>query len=709
MLRDDEKSLIRKSVEALRNDLDGFTPRRAQLEMIATVAHAMGACHEAEDTNRQGRNIAVVEAGTGTGKTIGYLLPAIVLAKSRQKKLVIASATIALQHQLLEKDIPALQRLLPVSFTSSVVKGRGRFLCPAKLSDKTSRANQQRLDLNASGPDKESSPLDAQLEDGLTVELARRFESGQWNGDRDELKVDVPDALWAELVTDRQGCSGNKCPHFAQCPLYVSRQRAKAADVLIVNHSLLVSALQMDAAAILPLPKDTMFLIDEAHHLPAKTVEHFAVKHSIRGAQEWMKDLAETVRDIVLALSLDGSFHQDVADRCFALDGYLEDLYRAIDATGAFEQKRTRRFKRGVLPDGIKTIGEGISNSSSALRNTLLSLRDAMLDKAATEATLVQRLLADLGFFLGKLDNLVDTWVMLLDDRTEATATARWIEKYEGSASKNDYLVCAAPITAADRLRRLLWNRASAAVLTSATLTACGSFDLFLEQTGLSSYAETRLLRVDSPFDYPSKARLVIPALSSDPRDVSRHTSELVELLPQLINTQGSLVLFASCKQMRAVHAALSESWRGIILMQGSLPNMELIAQHKLAIDNGRQSVIFGLSSLSVGIDLPGEYCTHVIVAKLLFPTFDSPLEEAKREWIENQGRSSFTELSLPEAGVKLAQAAGRLLRTVDDYGTVTILDRRLISATWGAKLLAGLPPFALVVEKPHLKNAFRR
>jgi ATP-dependent DNA helicase DinG len=133
--------------------------------------------------------------------------------------------------------------------------------------------------------------------------------------------------------------------------------------------------------------------------------------------------------------------------------------------------------------------------------------------------------------------------------------------------------------------------------------------------------------------------------------------------------------------------------------MQGALPKMELITRHKQAIDNGAQSVIFGLGSMSVGIDLPGEYCTHVIVAKLPFATFDSPLEEAKREWIENQGRSAFEELSLPEAGVKLAQAAGRLLRTVNDYGTVTILDKRLISAKWGERLLASLPPFPLSLE----------
>jgi len=700
MLRDDEKSVIRKSMEALRNGLDGFTPRRAQLEMIATVAHAIGACYEPEDKNRMGRNIAVVEAATGTGKTIGYLLPAIVLAKSRKKKLLVSSATITLQHQIADKDIPALQRLLPIDVTHSVVKGRGQFLCPAKLADKTARANQQTLDLNGREPDKGSSSHDAQQEDRLTVELARRFESGQWSGDRDDLKVDVPDALWAELVTDRQGCSGNKCPHFAQCPLYVSRQRAKAADVLIVNHSLLMSAVQMDAATILPDPRETILIIDEAHHLPGKTVEHFAAKHSIRGAQEWVTDVAETVRDIALGLSLEDSFHQAAGDKCLALDCYLGDLYRAIDATGAFEHKRTRRFRHGVLPDGIKAIGEGILTSSSALRNTLHSLRDAMLDKAGTNATMVQRLLADLGFFLGRLDNLVDTWeIMLLDDRQQESPTARWVEKYKGSTSKDDYLVCAAPITAADRLRRLLWNRASAVVLTSATLTACGSFELFLEQSGLSSYTEKRLLQVDSPFDYQSKARLVIPAMTSDPRDADRHTAEIVHMFPGLINTLGTLVLFASGKQMRAVAGALGEALRRIILMQGTLPKMEIIARHKAAIDRGEQSVIFGLSGLSEGIDLPGDWLSHVVIAKVPFGQFDTPLAEARREFIEGTGRNAFEELSLPEAGVRLSQGVGRLIRTVDDYGTVTILDRRLVSRKWGASLLAGLPPFPLVVE----------
>jgi ATP-dependent DNA helicase DinG len=553
MLRDDEKSLIRISVQALRRGLDGFTPRRPQLEMISAVASAIGECHLPEDSNRQGRNIAVIEAGTGTGKTIGYLVPAIVLAKSRGKKLVVSSSTIALQHQISEKDIPALQRLLPIGFTYAVAKGRGRFLCLAKLSDKAALANQQRLDLDEAKPEQEAQPQDAEREARIVVELAQRFDRGQWSGDRDQLKMAVPDKLWTELVTDRQGCSGNKCPHFAECPLYVARQQAKAADVLIANHSLVMSALQMDTPTILPDPRETIFLIDEAQDLPAKTVEHFAARHSVRGAQEWVVDVGDTVRDIALGLSLEGTFQKDAADRCVALESYLEDLYRAIDATGAFEEKRTRRFKNGVLPDWARTIGEGILCSAGALRNTLQNLREAMLERATSEATLVQRLLADLGFFLGKLDNVVEAWeLMLLDDSQQAMPTARWIERHEGSASKDDYLVYAAPITAADKLRRLLWSRASAVILTSATLTACGSFDLFLEQTGLSSYGQRTLLRVDSPFDYQSKARLVIPRMVSDPRDAERHTAEIVRLFPTLINTPGTLVLFASAKQMRA-------------------------------------------------------------------------------------------------------------------------------------------------------------
>jgi ATP-dependent DNA helicase DinG len=180
-----------------------------------------------------------------------------------------------------------------------------------------------------------------------------------------------------------------------------------------------------------------------------------------------------------------------------------------------------------------------------------------------------------------------------------------------------DYLVCAAPISGSERLRKLLWNRASAVVLMSATLTSCGSFDLFLRQTGLTVYRSLRLLQVDSPFVYRSRAKLVIPAMRSDPADAQAHTNEVIERMPQLVHSQGTLVLFASARQMKAVHAGLEEPLRRVTLMQGGMPKMEMLARHRAAIDRGERSVLFGLQSLAEGVDLPRDYCTHLGSHKL--------------------------------------------------------------------------------------------
>lgn len=263
----------------------------------------------------------------------------------------------------------------------------------------------------------------------------------------------------------------------------------------------------------------------------------------------------------------------------------------------------------------------------------------------------------------------------------------------------HDYLICASPLSGGDRLRNLLWRRVSAAVVTSATLTSCGRFDLFLDQSGLRPLRGLRLLQVASPFDYANRAQLVVPAMTSDPRQAERHTTEVASMLPELVNTAGTLVLFASAKQMKQVHALIPQDLREHVLMQGTLPKMEMLARHRAIIDRGEHSILFGLTSLAEGVDLPHEYCTHVICAKLPFSVPDSPLEEARREFIESQGRSAFVEIALPETSVRLQQMAGRLMRTVDDYGRVTVLDRRLVTRPWGAMLLRGLPPFQRIVH----------
>jgi len=405
-------------------------------------------------------------------------------------------------------------------------------------------------------------------------------------------------------------------------------------------------------------------------------------------------------RDAVLGLHLDERLIGDTRTHCEAIDAALGDLQAAIEATRAFEDKRARRFRNDRLPDWAATMGTAIHEGGIGLAKTMAQLREQMLARAGAEPVLVTRLLSEVGFYAGRLDNLIETWDLLLaEDSEDASPVARWIERHDEGSHKGDHLVCAAPLSGSDRLRSLLWNRAGAAILMSATLTSCGSFDLTLRQCGLHRWPGVHLLQVESPFDYRQNARLVIAGMASEPNDVQAHTEEVVMRLPELVRTRGTLVLFASGRQMRQVFAQMPEALRTITLMQGALPKPELLARHKAAVSCGERSMLFGLASLAEGVDLPGELCTHVIVAKLPFPVPDSPLEEARREWLERQGRSPFLELCVPETAIRLKQGLGRLLRTHEDYGTATILDRRLVSKRWGRLLMRGLPDFEVVVE----------
>lgn len=512
----------------------------------------------------------------------------------------------------------------------------------------------------------------------------------------------VADELWAGLTTDRQGCSGNRCPEFARCPFQAARQRAKEADLVIANHDLVLSALEMEAGSVLPPASETFYVFDEAHSLSAKVVEHFVARHALRGAREWVQGATDAVRDAVLALRLDDGLLRDARDQARCIDEALGELYRLIHATRAFEEKSARRFRSGELPDWMLRHGGALHAAASDLQKTFAVLREAVLQSAPTQGSLATQVLSALGFFAAKLDNLVETWRLMLAADVEGEApVARWIEVHESTSSSSDYLVCASPISDSDKLRQLLWSRASGVILMSATLTSCGTFDLFLHQSGLSVYAGVQFLRVESPFDYRSNARLVIPAMRTDPGDARGHTDEVVERMPGLVQTLGTLVLFASGKQMREVYALLPEDLRCCTLMQGTMPKMEMLSRHRAAIDSGERSVLFGLQSFAEGVDLPREYCTHVVCAKLP----DSPLEEARREWIESQGRSPFTEITVPETAVRLKQQLGRLIRTDEDHGTATILDRRLVSRRWGRLLMRGLPDFELVIEPAHQRS----
>lgn len=432
-------------------------------------------------------------------------------------------------------------------------------------------------------------------------------------------------------------------------------------------------------------------------------VEHFSARHAILGAGEWVQGATDAVRDAVLALRLDDGLLRDARDQARCIDEALGELYRLIHATRAFEEKKARRFRTGEMPQWVLRHGGALLAAAADLQKTFAVLREAVLQRAPAEGSLATQVLSALGFFAAKLDNLVETWRLVLAEDVEGEASvARWIELHDNTSSPSDYLVCASPISGSDKLRQLLWNRASGVILMCATLTSCGTFDLFLQQSGLSTYASVQILRVESPFDYRPSARLVIPAMPTDPGEARAHTDEVVERMPGLVQTLGTLVLLASGKQMREVYALLPEDLRRCTLMQDTMPKVEMLSRHRAAIDSGERSVLFGLQSFAEGVDLPREYCTHVVCAKLPFSVPDSPLEEARREWVESQGRSPFIEITVPETAIRLKQQLGRLIRTDEDHGTATILDRRLVSKRWGRLLMRGLPDFELAIEPAH-------
>lgn len=711
MLTPEEKRLMQQCLDALRAGVPGFRTRRSQLQMIAAVAHALARIDAPETELRaRGAHLAVVEAGTGTGKTVGYLLPALVLAHMRARKLVVSSSTVTLQEQLLCKDVPALLAHLPFPVAYAVAKGRGRFLCPARLA----RLQEGRdVSLAPSDPDARlPEPAEGAVSPDSTApqrplrwfrDFHQAFEVQRWDGDRDTWPDRVPDVVWAAVSTDRQGCLGSLCPSYDRCPFYRARQQAKEADLVIANHDLVLAAAGQEAGNTLPDLREALMVFDEAHGLPGKVVAHCASRHSVCSASAWVSHAARDAQAAAKALRLE-RVDTDLPDLaktagrlCAALECLLDAVGRQCEFVG---QQRISRFPGGVLPPEVAVCGAAVLDAAQAMGQDLAAVRAALVARAKDDARAVQSHLAPLGFYSGKLEQLVATWTwMLRDEGPQAQPVARWVERYASAGAGDDFLVCASPISAGSRLRGLLWERVGAAVLTSATLRACGRFDLFLEEAGLQGYADLQPLALSSPFDYAGRAVLHIPAMRAHPRDAVAHGKEVAQRLPALLQRQrGALVLFASARQMHEVHAALPPGLQECVLVQGQCARRELLQRHSARIDAGQRSVLFGLASMAEGVDLPRELCTHVICAKLPFSVPDHPLEQARREWIEAQGRSAFMERCVPEVGIRLAQAVGRLLRTDEDHGTVTVLDPRLANTHWGRLLVRGLPPFRLVI-----------
>lgn len=722
MLCDEDKALIRDRLKALGAQMPEFRSRPGQRVMIAEVAQAL-ACAPAKPEGEgsqpaplpeDGSNIVVVNGGTGIGKSLGYTLPAFVMAQRKRLKLVIASSTVALQEQLFGRDLPRFFKAWQLTPKIELAKGRTRYVCPYRLQQAVEDLRQIQMftaDTRARAVEDREDAAARQT----VGEMAARLHDGQWNGDRDLWETPVEERLWQALTTDRNGCLGRTCAHYRGCPQVEARRRIKEADIVVANHDLVLADLS-NKGKLIGAPGECLYVFDEAHHLPDKAIAAFASGHLLGASRRQLDRLAKLATSIAQVVPpADRENLRAMRADAQALEEKLDDLQRFLASLQSLVPsdripRPTLEFQMSALPEEIEQTGISVLTLTGALGDQTATALDALaraLTADRARQPLIEKLIADLGFHVGHLDEIRTTWELLMKAPSEsAPPIAKWVEiwvpRQGGTANMSalDFHVQASPVVAGGYLRALLWSKAAGVVLTSATIASLGSFDDFRARAGLARLPQLRCVDLPSPFDYANQAVLEIVALKASPKLVEAHTDEIVPLIESYVaseRAEGTLVLFTSRRQMEAVAGRLPTHLRDRVQVQGVRPKGQLVQEHRSRIDRGEPATIFGLDSFAEGVDLAGRYCTHVVITKLPFAVPDHPVINALSAWIERRGGNPFLEIWVPDTARKLEQRVGRLIRSEADTGRVTVLDTRLWNTRYGKQILMGLPPFRLV------------
>ncbi len=628
----------------LAGAMAGFTPRRSQQEMALAIF----------DTIVERETLAA-EAGTGTGKTFAYLVPAL-LAGGR---VLLSAGTKTLQDQIFGRDLPAVCRALGVRADVALLKGRQNYVCRLRL-ERT-----------------EASGMLATREETVHLRAISRFARASSSGDRSELD-EVPETatIWPAVTSTRDNCLGGECPHFDACFVYRARRRALGADVVVVNHHLFLADLALrDGAVSELLPLADTVVLDEAHHLPRIAAEFFGHNWSLSQATE----LGSDALTIGLAHARDGAAWPDLArsleQAARALRATLADAGVAAGTRVAFD----RLSSHPPLRQSIGALARAVASLQQALRSN--EGRDAELDLLAPRA--------------GRLLELLQAWEIGDAPPDPAPAEAppadevRWI-----AASAHGAQFCSTPLSAAEAFARVREAETQAWILTSATLTVAQRFEPFLDELGLSG---ARTLSWDSPFDFQRQALLYLPQPLPDPA-ADDFPERVADAAWPVIAASGGRA-FVLCSTLRAV-ARVAERLRGHI--RSDAAGLPLLVQgdstRRALLDRFRRSgdaVLVGSVSFWEGIDVRGEALSLVVIDKLPFAPPDDPVVEAKIRRLRALGRNPFPEYQLPQAVTLLRQGVGRLIRDEHDRGVLMILDQRLLSRSYGKVILASLPPFS--------------
>ena len=689
-------------------------PRAGQREMAAQVAHTFAHAHLGKPTDGEDSppntavapSIAVIQAGTGVGKSLAYSAPAIAMALQRGTRVVISTATVALQEQLVNKDLPALAAHLGQPFRYALAKGRGRFVCQLKLERLVGSSDlypEEADDLfGETLPTKPVAQAERQAQQQFYASMAEALAQGRWDGDRDSLDTPPAPEAWSPVAAEGSSCTGRHCPAFQSCSYYERRKELVAAQVIVVNHDLLLSSL---GARLLPELDNCLLVLDEAHHLPATALAQFANSMDLSRLQ-WLDKL--TSRALRIGQLLEVEEIADIPQHSSGLRQAMGQLAQAAMAQYGETLKSpearfgpaSARIPRGVLPEALLPPLEAVLAHSTGLLDVLRAIAKALrstIKETPDEAPRLAALYAQLGSLAPRLEAVFATTELLLHTPAPGQApAAKWFT-LEMDGEWIALQAHASPILPGSTLRQHLWSQVRGGVLTSATLTSCGSFDFFLREVGLHDLPTLATLEVASPFDYPSQGVLWAHHTQADPKHAGPFTQEMVHtLLHDLASVQtGALVLFTSKEQMRQAVDALPSALRSKVLVQNTMPRFALLNKHREQVEAGQASIIFGMQSFGEGLDLPGALCASLFITKLPFAPPDDPVGEARAEWLRSSGRNPFTDLVVPATAIRLAQWVGRAIRTEHDQAQVYSYDRRLCVTSYGQQIQKSLPDFS--------------
>ena len=712
-------------------------PRLGQKQMIAAIANGLGEIEEDDAGDRISDNgICVVEAGTGTGKTIAYLLSTLPIARKLGKQVVVATGTVALQEQLVNRDIPSLLKSAGWDYSVALAKGRGRYLCPLRL--------EQCLDA-ATAKDSGAFLFEDEITFNPTSHIIasyramdKELKQQDWPGDRDSWPESIEDVDWQPLTVDRRQCTGRRCRYIRECCFFKARDELEESECIVANHDLVMADLALGGGVILPAPENTIYIFDEGHRISATALNHFSGQCRLKSTINWLARIQKQIAgQLPLLVNIPdmATRLEKIADAASASEKLLGISYPLFEKfldqgdagglNGTNNGRGTNNYNgasddvRWCFPGGdpgdyVREMAEHISEHLS----TLVSLLDTLsnqVGEAMDEPHYplprvdLEQLFQQVGVWQGRVEGTQRLWQSYSQsdscssndssgyknssDGSLKSPNARWLTLEQGAGGNMDIRLSASPTDAGGIFQANLWQRCFGAVITSATLRTLGSFSNYQKRCGLPEYVQCTA--VAGAFDFANAGILSVPDIGVDPSDARGHTDALIDKIPELIDwDEGSLVLFSSRKQMDLVCEQLPAEYLDRVLVQGQWGNQEIVRRHKEAIDEGEGSAIFGLASFAEGMDFPGDYCSHVIIAKIPFAVPDDPVYSTLSEWLEQQGSNPFMDLMLPDASLRLHQACGRLIRTETDTGRVTILDRRIITKRYGKQLLADLPPF---------------